>query len=353
MEDEVIGSTVEEVAQPEIVETETPKSMDDTIRETLEAIQSRESEDEDRIRDEKGRFARKDDPPQEPAPEAKAAKADDHVVAEASAPAVPLELQKLGLRKDEAEAIASNPVALQAFMRRSEEMHKGLEQYREKAQVGDELLKAAEPFAQILQSYNTTPAQAFSRLMYAEMSLRNGTPEQKTQMLLKIAGDYGIDLGQAMEYRANQPQVDPQVQALQAQLGQMQSWIQQQSQQREQQERESLNSQIQTFANDPSNVYFGEVKSEMAALLQAGLATDLKDAYDKAVYANPVTRAKLQAEQLAKTEEARKQEASQKAQVAKRAAVLNLPKRGVLQPAKPVGSMEDTIRETAQRLGIM
>ena len=212
MEDEIIDSTVEEVS-PEVVENE-PKSMDDTIRETLEAINSRgepeESEEQkaDRVRDDKGRFASKEQPEEV---------VETPETVEPEAPAVvPPELQKLGLRKEEAEALQANPVALQAFMRRSEEMHKGLEQYRSKAQFGDSIATALQPFQQTLQQINVHPAEAITRLFTAEHTLRNGSPDQRQRMFLKLAQDYQVDLGQVQEQLANQPYVEPQVQSLQS-----------------------------------------------------------------------------------------------------------------------------------------
>jgi hypothetical protein len=172
-------------------------------------------------------------------------------------------------------------------------------------------------------------------------------------MIMKIAQDYGVDLGQVQQYQADQPYVDPQVQQLQGQLSQMQSWIQQQTQAREQQERASLNSEIASFAAAPENNYFEHVKNDMAGLLQSGLASTLKEAYDKAIYANPTIRAQVLAQQQAKADEARKQDANQKAQAAKRAASVNVSRKGVMPASKPVGSMDDTIRETAMRLGMI
>ena len=348
MEDEVIDSTVEEVAQPEVIDQPVEKSMDDTIRETLERIQSRE-EGEDRQRDEKGRFAPKQEQvAEEPEPVQEAAEAPQE-----APQGVPQELQRLGLRKDEAEALQANPVALQAFMRRSEEMHKGLEQYRAKAQVGEELMQVAQPFARDLQAFGISPAQAFQKLMVAEANLRHGTTEQKTQMLLKMATDYGIDLGQAQQYQANQPYVDPQVEGLKSELNQMRSWVQQQQQAREWQERQTLNREISKFSQDPAHTHFEAVKGTMAGLLQAGLATTLQDAYEQAIYTNPDIRNQVLAAQQAQANEKRKAEAIQKANEAKRAAAVNISRRGVLPASRPVGSMEDTIRETASRLGIL
>lgn len=349
MEETEVLSTEEEAVTPEV-------SMDETIANTLKEIEARGEVQEEvtdepesgRVRDEKGRFAAK----QEAAPETPV-----EVAEEAPTTSVPPELQKLGLRKEEAEAIAANPMALQAFMRRSEEMHKGLDQYREKAQFGAQIEQAIQPYMATINAMGAHPAMAVQRLFSADHALRYGTPQQKTNMLMQIAKDYGVSMDSINEYQAEQPYVDPQVQALQTQVQQLQALIAQQDQKHNQQwewqERQAHDSAIARFSQDPANTHFESVRGEMADLLQANLATDLKDAYEKAIYLNPTIRAAVLAQQQAAAEEKRKADAIQKAQVAKKAASVNLPRKGLVPASRPVGSMEDTIRETAQRLGIM
>jgi hypothetical protein len=100
-------------------------------------------------------------------------------------------------------------------------------------------------------------------------------------------------------------------------------------------------------------VFFEEVRNDMAGLLQAGMAADLNDAYEKACYANPNVRAKVLAQQQAKADTERKAQSIQKAQAAKQASAVNVSRKGTLPSAKAVGSMDDTIRETARELGLI
>lgn len=354
-ETEVVDTHDQEVSQ-EVVQEPIERSMDDTIRETLEKIEGRGSEETEeqraeRLRDEKGRFAKVDSETPAPQAEVQAQEVQDQVETPVT---VPPELQRLGLRKEEAEAFAKAPEAVkQAFIRRSEEMHRGIEQFRSKAQFGDSMERAITPFLPTLQSLGVTPDVAVQKLMSADNALRYGSQQQKVQMLTQIARDYGVDLGQAQEYHANTPMADPQVQALQSQVQQLQGWIQQQNQAREWQERETLNSEIERFAQSPEHVYFDKVRGEMAGLLQAGLASDLKDAYEKAIYANPTIRSQVLAKQQAEAEEKRRADAALKAQEAKRSASVNVSRKATLPTAKAVGTMDDTIREAAQKLGLI
>lgn len=356
MEDnEVLDTQDEVIEQPAAVEQE-PKSMDDTIRETLDKINARGEETEeqasDRARDDKGRFAKQERERHEDVPPSAQGNPEEPAPIVEDAPVtVPPELQRLGLRKEEAEAFAkADPMLRDAFLRRSEEMHRGLEGYRQKAQYGHEFEQALQPYMQTIQQFGVHPAVAAKQLFAADHALRYGSMQEKQQMMMKIAQDYRVDLN----FDPSQlPQVDPNVSRLEQQVQQLQSWIQQQNQAVEEREAQTLNSEISRFASDPANTYFEQVRGEMAGLLQAGIASDLKDAYEKAIYANPTIRAQVLAKQQAESEAKRKVEAAQKAQEAKRAAAVNVSKRGNLPAAKPIGSMEDTIRAKAQELGLI
>lgn len=353
MSDELDISTDEVVTQEALEPT-----MDETIQKTLDEINSRgeestqETEEEKAARDEKGRFAKKEDEAKEAPPVEPAEATEPPAEVKPDPITLSPEFQRLGLRKDEVDAIAkADPVVMQAFMRRSEEMHRGLEQYREKAQIGETFQRVLEPYSGNLQAAGVSPDVAVQKLFSADHALRNGSPEQKAAMINQIARDYGVDLGLAQNFQQNP--VDAQVYSLQSQLQQMQSWIQQQSQAREGQERESLNSEITRFASDPKNEHFEEVRGDMAGLLQAGLAPNLEKAYEMAIYANPTVRAKVLAKQQAEAEAQRRAEAVQKATAAKAAAAVNVSRKGALPSAKAIGTMDDTIRETAEKLGLI
>lgn len=54
---------------------------------------------------------------------------------------------------------------------------------------------------------------------------------------------------------------------------------------------ESAVAQVAAFAADPMHPYFGIVRDDIMALVEAGQASTLKEAYDKAVAASPAVRA--------------------------------------------------------------
>lgn len=330
-----------EVIEPaeEIVE---PKSMDDTIRETLASMKERGIEPEaaapedaeqkaQRIRDEKGKFAAGKEPaaPIEPAPEP---------VAE------PIKAAPNTWKKEAHEAwIKADPVIRAEVERREADFHRGIEQYKQAAQFANNIQQAIQPYAATIQSLGIAPEKAISELMAADHRLRYGQPHEKQAYFAQLARAYGVDLGQVS---AEQPQIDPNVAALQQQVQQLEGFIRNQSLMGEQQQQQALNSEIAAFAADPNHSHFEAVRPHMHALLQAGQATSLADAYEQAVFANPQTRALM----LAQQRDAERAEATKKAEAARQAASVNVRARPAMPTAQPIGSMDDTIRATLRRL---
>jgi hypothetical protein len=328
MDQQIDGATPEEV-----IEDVQPATMEDTLRDTLRDIQAREappevpeevipSEATAKPRDESGKF-----------------KAGD-VIAPAAEATPQVEAAPNTWKKEAAAHFAALPPEVRAEVaRREADFHKGIEQYRQAATFAQTMEKAITPYAATLQSLGITPDKAVAELMASDHRLRYGQPAEKLATIRGLAQHYGVDLGQLTQNQEQQ-YVDPNVAALQQQVQQLTQHLQNQQLTGQQQVQDSLNSEISTFAADPSHSHFESVKGHMAALLQAGQAKDLPDAYEQAVYANPVTRAAMLQQQAA----AQRDEAAKAAKAAKTAASVNVRARPSMPASQPIGSMEDTMR---------
>ncbi len=88
-------------------------------------------------------------------------------------------------------------------------------------------------------------------------------------------------------------------QRLNQQVSQFGQSVQQRAQQEQQALQTNVQREIQSFAEavdeagQPKHPLFNEVRGDMQHLINSGRANSLADAYDMAVYANPVTRQKL------------------------------------------------------------
>lgn len=285
--------------------TETPQAVQETPSETppeptetpKEAIES------DRARDDKGRFAKK------------AENAQEAVEETPPEPEKPARMSPKSWRKEVAEKYwnSLDPELQAEIERREADVNKGFESYRPKAQFADEMTQALNPYMPTIQALGVNPAEAAARLFNVEHQLRFGNEQQKVQTVSTILREYGISPESLFNHIQNTPPPDPQVMAMQQYVQQLERQYNQVLTAQQQREAEALNSEIASFAADKE--HFETVREDMAALLQAGRASTLQDAYDMAVYANPTTRAAMLQQQNAQAQ------AKQQAQRATSAAV--------------------------------
>lgn len=347
-------------------------SMDDTIAKAWADIQARDSAPEPQDdpaqaapaqqRDASGKFTAK---PAEGADgknqSAQAAPATDPAPADPAAQSDPKaanqlpEWMQMGLRKEEAEAVARAPKEAQdAFMRRIKDAQEGVKRLHEqlggKAQAAEAFEQAIAPFMPTIQRLGIPPQQAVQQLLAAEHGLRYGNEEQRATHALQVLNSYGINLQQLFAIATGQkapaqqqvapPQPQQQVPDLSKTVD-------------EAVETRFLQREIAQFKSQPGHEHFEELAPVMGSLMEAGHAKSLEDAYDQALRAHPTYGQEWLAKQLAENETKRKAEAQQRAKEARLAAAPNVSRRGTLPAAKPIGSIEDTIRDEAQRLGLI
>lgn len=250
--------------------------------------------------------------------------------------------------KEKHEAWAKIPDDAKEYIElREKQMLDGIEQYKQGHQYANAFAQALEPFRQDIASTGVDEITAVKALLTHHRALTNGTIEQRQKALLEIGYASGIIP------KEGQTAADLERQQLQMQLYQRDMLEQQRQQQYIAQQQQQIAQNVTAFAADPAHEYFDEVADDIVALLQAGY--DLNAAYEKAVWANPVTRTK----EMAKTQQAQQQAEALKAEKAKaealkarQAASTNVrPANGRGRaPAQPSGSWEDTMQETLQRI---
>ena len=317
--------------QSELVTQDTTQEPQD-LRSVLESAIDKQSptdpvepveEKPARARDEAGRFTAAE----------LAQQAADKEAAVEVAPAAPEKRAPSSWKKDAAAEFDKLPPHVQdEVLRRETDFHKGIEGFKQHADLGRSMERTLQPYMDTIRQLGVAPDQAVGALLRADAMLRNPDPNARAQYFATLAQQYGIDLGIA----AQVPQKDPYTLQLEQRLNQLQQQQESFQQSQQEQERNALNSEIQAFASTAE--HFEAVKEDMAALLQAGRATDLKDAYDKAVYANPQTRQALLEQQRS---EALKQ--AQTAALATRAKAAAVSVRGS-SPASGSGASPTNLR---------
>lgn len=227
--------------------------------------------------------------------------------------------------------------------KREEDMFRGIETYKEKATIGDNFFRAVSPHMDYLQRSGVNPYDEINGLLEYGKIMRFGTPQEKMGLLSSIAQEYDIDLLDLAESAPSVPYTDPAIKALQAEVNALKSGRQEESSQRDIKIRAENQARIDAFAADPKHEHFATLEPEMAAFIQSGVCQTLEEAYEKALWANPLTRAKEQTRQA--TEAKAQSDARIKAaQAAKSANIQTNARPG--SATAPKGSMDDTIAET-------
>jgi len=230
------------------------------------------------------------------------------------------------------------------ILRREDDQLKAVTRNDEERQFGKSLKEVITPYLPIIQAEGGTPVVAVQSLLNTAYQLRTGTPQQKADLIKRLAHEYGADLTQITA--ETDEYIAPEVKALQQQVNQLQAIINNSQQNIEQQQKATLQSEISAFAADPKNVHYETVKADMAALLSGGRANSLQDAYDKAVWASPEIRSTLIEQQNKQSEAQRIAEQKAKAEAARKVGVSVKGAPGVAVPN--TGSPDRTLREELQ-----
>lgn len=159
-----------------------------------------------------------------------------------------------------------------------------------KGEVANKFEQLMQPHRDRLALNGLDPFGYLQALVHADEMLRTNP----AQALPQIAQMYGIQLpGAPMDYQ-QQPQVSPELQAVQQQLSELRQSLEQERSAKQDGERQAVQGEIEAFRNDPKHLYFDNVRPLMSAFLKSEEASNLEEAYDMAIHAHPTIRALLQ-----------------------------------------------------------
>ena len=252
-----------------------------------------------------------------------------------------------GYSKEEREALSKLPPEVQKIIdAREEKFHRGLDPYRASHQFAQNLAKNLAPDAQFLQQYNVSPAEWIDRLITTERQLRTGDPATKLRLLQGLASDYGIDL-----QHVSQVPFDPNTYRMQQQLQQYERQIQNHQASSQSAEVAQAADYIQQFG--ATREYFDQLRPVMADLLDKGLASNLDEAYEKAIRLDNGVFEKWQASQLDQRHRNELEKANQAAKTAKGAAVSVKGGAPLGRTAMPApANTRDAVADAFARLGL-
>lgn len=150
------------------------------------------------------------------------------------------------------------------------------------------IAQALQPVAQQLQLSGVQPAAYVQQLVAADQYLRSD-PQAALKM---IAQQYGATLPEADSFDGEfGEQPDPQLAPVVDTVTKIQQQINGLIEAQQESQTQQLTSEIAEFSKDKP--HFDAVSHQMGDLIRSGVASDLKSAYDMAVWSNPEIRATM------------------------------------------------------------
>lgn len=242
-----------------------------------------------------------------------------------------------------------SPRAQQEILKREDDFLRGIQGYKESADLGNRYTQVVEPYKAILAAENVDPVQLFQSFSANHYLLSRGTEQQKLDVARNLIVAYGIPFDKLIDAVGNEyvEPADPRITALEQKITELQGGMNQRSEAERGQAMESAVATVEAFANDPAHPYYEQLSENIAKLIEGGIASSLQDAYDQAVYANPVTRekeiARLTGERtasLAAQDKLRGEKVARSTGADVKTATRD--RDGTI----PVGSMDDTLEDT-------
>jgi hypothetical protein len=278
---------------------------------------------------------------------------------DAAAPAAeaPLPMPKSWAKEQQEIWDEMTPRARTQYLHREKQMLDGLEGYKGDAEYGRSLRGVLAKHADILQSQGLQAPQAVEFLFNAHRQLSSGTPEAKMAYLERVAKTYGLTLPQASivtraadgtETVSQPPQTPPEVKAALERLDRIEGALTAEQTRTFEAARVQAAADVEAFAADAAHPHFDECAEDIAKFIKAG--EKLSDAYEKAVWANPVTRQKEISRIQQEADKANAEKVKEAAKAAKRATSTNVKGRDTTRAPTEgratVANMDEVLRET-------
>lgn len=185
-----------------------------------------------------------------------------------------------------------DPEFQKALVQREQDSEKGFEAIKTHTNLGKEFEAAAAPYMATINKMGVSAAKAAQHLFNADHILRYGNEHEKVRMAQQIFNDYGINPQSVFNAYQPQQEIDPSLAPLYNELQSLRGQLSTTQQQQQMREEESLriaqqNAQSEIESQKANMPHFDIVREDMADLMEAGKATTLEEAYQKATRMNP------------------------------------------------------------------
>ena len=353
--DESLAETFEEInkrdEEPEAVKEEVSEEVEEEVEEEIVAESEEEPEEE-------AKEETKEEPqPEEETQEEEADSEDITEERETQSKRPPSTWSAKGKA-----SFSKLPKHIQdEIIKREADIGKGISMYKQAANYGRSIGEAIKPYEAMIRSENSDPIKTVQNLLNTAYRLRSGTPQQRGQLVMQIAQQYGADLSQYSSANAENtekqeiPELQQYLNPLQEKINNLEQVYASQQQATQQQTQQEAVTSIGSFQNQVDekgnirNVHFDDVRNDMADLIEnaerQGRQLSLEEAYETACWANP----QIRNVKLTQANKKRKEEAQKKSKQASKIAQTNLSTKPLAREGVATdvsGDIKDTLEET-------
>lgn len=207
---------------------------------------------------------------------------------------------------------------------REKQMSEGIDRHNQDTKLGMAMRDAITPYKAEIARFNMDEATAVKSLLNAQYKLTNGSPEQRQAAYRELGRNLGF------ETQEDEQHIDPVVKQLQSELYNIKNSLNANQQREQEVIRTKTARDVETFAADAKHPYFDEVTDDIVQMISAG--HNLEVAYEKAVWANPVTREKEIARLKTEQETSLREKSQKEADAAKKLKGINVTSRDTRKP---------------------
>lgn len=215
--------------------------------------------------------------------------------------------------------------------------------------------EAVAPYQDVIKATGVDAPTAIKALMEAHKQMSAQDPAARAAYFAKIASHYGVDLSKLPTAAAASDE-PPSVKELRERTERIEREQRARTESEQKAFREKVANEVSTFADakddkgNPKHPYFDECAEHIVALINAGHTLD--QAYEQAIWANPVTRAKENARLQSENEASLRAKAKKEAETARNASRANVNSRDTRRApqASKVGNWEETLETTMQEI---
>lgn len=242
-----------------------------------------------------------------------------------------------------------DPAIQQEVLKREKDFATGIQKNSEAAKSNEAYEQVIAPYKAMIAAEGGTPQRAVADLLNTAYQLRTGTPEQKAQLILSLANQFGADLSQTSPQEETDEYTDPDIQKLNQRLDTLQQTTQSQIQANQNQQIQSMQQQINDFRTETNedgtlkHEHFEKVAPHMSALLTNNLVKDMEQAYNESLKLVPELHETMVQQKVKESEAARVAKETDAAEKAKKAQGLQLKDEATDIVTPKDGTMEDDL----------